>query len=156
MFIFICTGCSLSYVLAAHFHTVRCQPLSVVPKLDPYPNTHRYAVSCPLKDNIVWLEKPYPHRPLLFCASSSRFKYNSQELPWSTMNILTLTNYPPGTEPPSSSSPTPTTTFPTKWNTSASSHQPFSSSPPWLSPCPVRCASLRTATICVICMLMPK
>merc|ERR1739844_208571 len=43
-----------------------------------------------------------------------------------------------GTEPPSSSSPTPTTTFPTKWNTSASSHQPFSSSPPWSSPCPTR------------------
>merc|ERR1711971_728264 len=41
------------------------------------------------------------------------------------------------TPPPSSSSPTPTTTFPTRWNTSVSFPQPSSPSPLLSSPCPV-------------------
>merc|ERR1711874_662196 len=42
-----------------------------------------------------------------------------------------------GTEPPSSSRQTPTF-LPIKWNTSALSPQPSSSSPPWSLPCPTR------------------
>merc|ERR1711971_1010005 len=43
-----------------------------------------------------------------------------------------------GTPPPSSSSPAPTTTFPTRWNTSVSFPQPSSPSPLLSSPCPTR------------------